>query len=98
MAHAGSLPAETSFVRVGPENVVLAALKKEMGYYERGWIVRLYEAEGQATEARLDLPWEVVASETDLIERPLDKPLGQGRSLAIPLKPYEIKTIRLLRR
>jgi len=98
MSHSGALPVETSFVQAGPENVVLTALKKETGYYERGWIVRFYEAEGKATEARLDLPWEVVATEVDLVERPLDRAVGQGRTLTIPLKPYEIKTVRLMRK
>jgi alpha-mannosidase len=98
MAHAGSLPVETSFVQAGPANVVLSALKKESGYYERGWIVRLYESEGRATEATLGLPWEVIAFEVDLIERPLGKAIGQGKSLTVPLQPYEIKTLRLLRK
>jgi alpha-mannosidase len=98
MIHPGTLPAETSFVKAGPENVVLTALKKEMGYYERGWIVRLYEAHGLATAAKLDLPWEVIASETDLIERPTGKIIDQGKTVTIPLKPYEIRTVRLLRK
>ncbi len=98
MVHPGALPAETSFVKVGPENVILSALKKDMGYYERNWIVRLYEAYGRATEARLELPWEVTASETDLIERPTGNVIGQGRIVTIPLKPYEIKTVRLARK
>ncbi|MDD8025593.1 MAG: glycoside hydrolase family 38 C-terminal domain-containing protein [Acidobacteriota bacterium] len=98
MIHTGSLPAETSFVQAGPANVILTALKKESGYYERGWIVRLYESEGRATDAKLDLPWEVVASETDLIERPLGGTIGRGKSLTIPLKPFEIKTVRLIRK
>jgi alpha-mannosidase len=98
LIHPGPLPAESGFVKAGPENVVLSALKKETGYYERALIVRLYEAFGRKTEATLDLPWEVRASETDLIERGLNKPLGEGRSLKIPLAPYEIKTIRLIRK
>jgi alpha-mannosidase len=98
MVHAGTLPAETSFVKIGPENVVLSALKKDMGYYERNWIVRVYEAYGRSTEARLELPWEVTASETDLIERPTGKTIGQGRIVTIPLRPYEIKTVRLVRK
>jgi hypothetical protein len=44
------------------------------------------------------MPWEVRASEVDLIERGLNKPLGEGRKLTIPLEPYEIKTIRLVRK
>ncbi len=98
LVHPGPLPAESAFIQAGPENVVLSALKKETGYYERALIVRLYEAFGRKTEARLELPWEVRASETDLIERRLNKPLGEGRTLTIPLEPYEIKTIRLERK
>jgi alpha-mannosidase len=98
LVHPGSLPAETAFVKAGPENVVLSALKKETGYYERALIVRLYEAFGKKTDARLELPWPVQASETDLIERRLNKPLGEGQTLTIPLEPYEIKTIRLVRK
>ena len=98
LVHSGSLPAESGFVKAGPENVVLSALKKETGYYERALIVRLYEAFGKKTDATLELPWEVRASEVDLIERGLNKPLGEGRTLTIPLEPYEIKTLRLVRK
>jgi alpha-mannosidase len=98
LIHPGSLPAESGFVKAGPENVVLSALKKETGYYERALIVRLYEAFGKKTDATLELPWEVRASEVDLIERGLNKPLGEGRTLTIPLEPYEIKTLRLVRK
>ncbi len=98
LVHPGPLPAESAFIKAGPDNVVLSALKKETGYYERAMIVRLYEAFGKKTAATLELPWEVRATETDLIERPLNKPLGDGRTLTIPLEPYEIKTIRLERK
>jgi alpha-mannosidase len=98
LSHPGPLPAESAFIQAGPENVVLSALKKETGYYERALIVRLYEAFGKKTDARLELPWEVRATETDLIERGLNKSLGEGRTLTIPLEPYEIKTIRLVRK
>ncbi|NTU51779.1 MAG: alpha-mannosidase, partial [Candidatus Aminicenantes bacterium] len=59
LVHAGTLPAVHSFVRVGPANVVLSALKKEMGYAERGLVVRLYEIHGERTEAKIELPWPV---------------------------------------
>jgi alpha-mannosidase len=98
LVHGGPLPPVHSFIRVGPDNVVLSALKKEMGYAERGIVVRLYETFGQKTEARLEFPWPVEAFETDLIERPSGdgKPLGSGTSLAVALGPYEIKTIKLI--
>jgi alpha-mannosidase len=98
MVHAGALPKTHSFIRVGPANVILSAVKKEMGYAEWGLILRLYEIHGEKTEAKIDLPWNVEASECDLIERPTGKTLGSGTSLIVPLAPYEIKTIRLTKR
>jgi len=98
LVHAGALPAVHSFVRVGPSNVILSALKKEIGYYSYGNIVRVYETNGQKTEARLEFPWPVTAEEADLIERPSGKALGSGTSIVVPLAPYEIKTLRIQRR
>jgi len=97
MVHAGTLPKVHSFVRVGPANVVLSALKKEMGYAERGLVLRLYEIHGERTEAKVEFPWPVDAEETDLIERPSGKPLGSGTAVIVSLAPYEIKTIRVVR-
>jgi len=98
LVHAGALPAVHSFVRVGPANVVLSALKKEMGYYTNSVVARVYEIHGQKTEARLEFPWPVNAEEADLIERPAGKTLGSGTTITVPLEPYEIKTIRLEKR
>jgi alpha-mannosidase len=95
--HGGTLPKAHSFVRVGPANVILSALKKEMGYAEQGLVLRLYEIRGEKTEAKIEFPWAVDARETDLIERPTGKPLGSGMSITVPLAPYEIKTIRIVR-
>jgi alpha-mannosidase len=98
LVHGGTLPKVHSFVRVGPGNVILSALKKEMGYAERGLVLRLYEIHGEKTEAKLEFPWPVSAEETDLIERPSGKPLGSGAAISVPLAPYEIKTIRITRK
>lgn len=98
LVHGGTLPPALSFIRVGPANVVLAAVKKEMGYAERGLILRLYETAGQRTEARIELPWAVDAAEADLIERPNGRPLGSGATVTATLAPYEIKTIRVVRK
>ena len=96
--HGGPLPKAHSFVRVGPANVVLSALKKEMGYAERGLILRLYEFQGERTEAKVEFPWVVEARETDLIERPSGMLLGEGTTVSVPLGPYEIKTVRIVRK
>ncbi|MDH4198141.1 MAG: glycosyl hydrolase-related protein [Candidatus Aminicenantes bacterium] len=98
MVHGGTLPAATSFVSVAPDNVVLSALKKESGYYDRALIVRLYEAHGLAGEATVRFPWPVEFRETDLIERPLARGAqGQGRDFAVDLKPFEIRTFRVVK-
>jgi len=98
LVHAGSLGKVHSFIKAGPANVILSAVKKEMGYAETGLILRLYETHGQKAEARIELPWKVEASECDLIERPSGKTIGTGTSITVPLAPYEIKTIRLAKR
>jgi len=98
LVHGGMLAKVHSFVRVRPGNVVLSALKKEMGYAERGLVLRLYEIHGVKTEAKVEFPWPVEAEEADLIERPAGKPLGSGTAILVPLAPYEIKTIRVTRK
>jgi alpha-mannosidase len=95
LIHDGPLPKVHSFIHVGPSNVILSAVKKAMGYGERGFILRLYEIHGEATEAKIEFPWAVEACETDLIERPTGKVLGAGPSISVSLAPFEIKTIRV---
>ncbi|MGZ5468430.1 MAG: glycosyl hydrolase-related protein, partial [Candidatus Aminicenantales bacterium] len=63
-----------------------------------GLILRFYEIHGEKTEAKIELPWKVEASECDLIERPAGKTIGTGMTITVPLAPYEIKTIRLIKR
>jgi len=98
LVHAGTLPPVHSFIKAGPAGVIVSALKKEMGYAERGLILRLYETRGEKAEARIELPWPVVAREADLVERASDKTVGSGQVLTVPLAPYEIKTLRLERK
>ncbi|MGQ9673744.1 MAG: alpha-mannosidase [Candidatus Aminicenantales bacterium] len=95
LIHDGHLPPVHSFLRIGPENVVLASLKKEMGYGGRSLILRLYEIFGREEEAVIDFPVAVEVRETDLIERPLAKIPSGGKILRLKVKPYEIKTLRL---
>jgi len=96
LVHPGTLPAVQSFLGIEPPNVILSALKKEMGYYNRGIILRFYETFGRRTDFSLDLPFPVEAWETDLIERPVKKLETSGKSLPLSLAPFEIKTIRLM--
>ena len=96
MVHPGTLPGTIGFISVGPENVVLTAVKKEMGYARTGLIFRFYEILGRTTETKIELPWAADAWETDLIERPVKKIGGDGKTLVFSLGPYEIKTLRIL--
>ena len=98
LVHGGDLPKVHSFIKAGPANVILSAVKKEMGYAEPDLILRLYEIHGEKAEAKIDLPWKVEAQEADLIERPAGKTIGTGTTITVPLAPYEIKTIRLVRK
>jgi len=98
MIHPGGMPSSHSFVTAGPENVLLSALKKETGYYNRALILRVYEAHGKKTEARIEFPWPVTFAETDLIERPAGKLADGGTTVTLTLNPYEIKTVRVVKK
>jgi len=103
MSHKGALPPAYSFLRAAPSNVVLSGLKMESGYNSRAMVLRLYEAFGRRTEARLAFPWPVRAVVTDLIERPAAgaavlTSTGAANELAVPMGPYEIKTLRIERK
>jgi len=95
MVHRGTLPATNSFFRIEPANVILSAIKKEIGYYNRALILRVYETFGQAADAKIQFPWDVEAWETDLIERPLSRIESGDKMLNFKLKPFEVKTIKL---
>jgi alpha-mannosidase len=94
-AHAGSLPAEHSFASVSPENVVLTAVKKAED--ANGLIFRVYEWAGKETTAEFHVPAGATgATVTNLMEQPEGDPLKvEGDVVRVPIKPYEILTIRV---
>jgi len=98
LVHPGNLPAVFSFIRVEPGNVILSAVKKEAGYYERAVILRVYEMFGRPTDLKIELPWSVEAWETNLIERPLAKIDSGDKMLNFKLKPFEVKTIKIVQK
>jgi alpha-mannosidase len=93
-AHAGSLPAEHSFVRVDQPNVVLSAVKKAED--EDALVFRMYEATGQATTVTLHIPaGATAATETNLMEAPTGGALPLANdTITVPIKPYEILTVQ----
>jgi len=98
MVHPGKLPSSSSFLKIEPENVIISALKKEAGYYNSGIILRLYEAFGQKAEVKIDFPWPVDVYEIDLMERPVKEIEASEESIAFTLSPFEIKTLKLIKK
>ena len=94
---AGAAPAEFSFLRADPADIVVTAVKPaEDG---DGIIVRGYEAAGRDTEATLTCGVALrSATECDLLERPVSGNrvrVEDGRVVRLPVKANEIITLRL---
>jgi alpha-mannosidase len=104
-AHPGSLPAEHSFASVTPENVVLTAVKKaedQNGSGVNGLIFRVYEWAGKQSTVEFHVPpGATSATVTNMMEVPEGDPLpvahesATGDTVKVPIKPYEILTIRV---
>jgi alpha-mannosidase len=94
-AHAGTLPSSHSFASVGPENVVLTAVKKAED--AKGLIFRVYEWAGKETTAEFHVPVGATgATVTNLMETPEGAPLTVSDDVVkAPIHPYEILTIRV---
>jgi alpha-mannosidase len=94
-AHSGSLPAEHSFASVGPDNVVLTAVKKAED--TNGLVFRAYEWAGKETAAEFHVPPGATgATVTNLMEKSEGNPLPVEDNLVkVPIHPYEILTIRV---
>ena len=94
-AHAGSLPAKHSFASVGPENVVLTAVKKAED--ANGLIFRVYEWAGKDATAEFHVPPGATgATVTNMQETPEGAALTvTGDVVKVPIHPYEILTIRV---
>ncbi len=95
-SHDGTLPRSKSFVSVSAPNLVVTALKQaEDG---DGMILRLYETNGQACDARvrLGLPARTYV-ETDLMENPIGQPRPiDGGEFSVKAGKYEIKTYKIM--
>ncbi len=94
-AHAGSLPAEHSYLSVEPENVVLTAVKKAED--SDALIFRVFEWAGKPAEVKFTVPAGATeAAEVNLMEQPVGGPLAvNGGVVSLPVKPFEIRTIRV---
>jgi alpha-mannosidase len=92
-SHPGKLPKRWGFLEVEPGNVVVSALKPGA---EGTAVLRIYEATGEATTAKIRLSAEAVSvEEVNLMEDPGTKLPASGKDMQIALRPFEIKTIKL---
>ena len=91
----GNLPENLSFAFVEGENVVLETIKRaENG---EGIILRMYEAYNRRGKAVLKLPVAVrQAFECNMLEENISPLAVVNNSIHFEIRPYEIKTIRIL--
>ncbi|HVN09287.1 MAG TPA: glycoside hydrolase family 38 C-terminal domain-containing protein, partial [Patescibacteria group bacterium] len=92
--HTGTLPSVHSFISLEPANLVLTAMKQAEDGGDA--ILRFYESAGQKTTARITLPAGVTEVwDANLMEQPREKLASDGKTVSVPVNPYEIKTLRL---
>jgi len=97
-SHPGQLTEVYCTLDVHPGNVTVESIKKAEDTSD--WIVRLYETEGRATTAVVGFAHNPrLARETDMMEWDKFVPAKsfaiKGTQVIIPVKPYEVKTIRV---
>jgi len=93
--HAGPLPNRWGMLKVSHDNAVVSAWKPGR---DGSAVLRVYEASGKATNGVTVQTAAALkeASEANLIEDPV-RPLEiRGNQITFDLRPYEIKTFRLL--
>jgi alpha-mannosidase len=93
----GGLPDNYSFIKTDSDHVVLYALKQMEGFYDTDAIARFVEIEGREGDVTIQLPRQVRATETTLLEDVNVGPVGEGTTIQFHMKPWEIKTLRLTR-
>ena len=97
-SHEGQLAASYSVLNVTPSSVIVESVKKAEDSNE--YIVRLYEAADKPSTAVLDFARPPrSARETDMLEWDKFVPSTafaiKGTTVSIPVKPFEVKTIRV---
>jgi alpha-mannosidase len=95
---AGGLPDAYSFIKTESDHVVLYAMKQMEGFYDTDAILRFFECEGRQGDVSIQLPRSVRVLETNLLEDVVLGTVGEGQTIRFHMKPWEIKTLRLVRR
>ena len=95
-----TLPEKMSFLEISPANVIVSVMKQHED--KDTYILRLYEAAGEETLAKLSFPWEIKsAKETNLLEAD-DEEIRKNsqmkfykNEIELFVKPNEIKTLEI---
>lgn len=91
----GRLGCENSFASVDKKNVMLETIK--MAEDNSGIILRIYENENALTKTVVSLEKELLTvTECNLIEEEIDNVSFDGNSFKFSIKPYEIKTFKVV--
>ena len=86
---------ENTFICVEAKDVILDAVKKAQD--GKGLIIRMYEAEGKHTHVNVKLPCNYNITECNLMEEAIENPvLGNGNEFTFDIKPFEVRTFRLV--
>ncbi|MDF2567345.1 MAG: alpha-mannosidase [Oscillospiraceae bacterium] len=84
---------EQSLIQVSSKNVVLEALK--LAEDKSGYILRLYECDGQRTKANISFKGAKSAELTNMIERTEEELPVVDEAFSVSFKPFEIQTIKV---
>lgn len=94
-AHGGELPEEFSLVSCDSDNIVIETVKKAES--DDGMIIRMYDAFNQRTTARISVAGGFEkAYLCDLMENVIEELKFDGKNVAVPIKNFEIVTLKFL--
>jgi len=94
-SHPGNLSPVYSFFKASPTNIILASIKKAED--RKSLVLRLYEAEGEATRALIELFRKPQAIyELDLMENRLHSLSFKNKAFSLNFGKSEIKTIEVV--
>ena len=92
----GSEPEIASFIKVKPNNIVVSCFK--LAEESDDYIIRIYDASGEGAKTEILFGFQVKeAYEVDLMEKKLAILKTQGNKLNLPLRPFDIRTVRIKR-
>ncbi len=79
-----------SFLSTKADNVIVTGVKKAED--DNDLVVRFYESAGKPASADLKMPWKITNStKVNFIE----DTTGDASAAMVPLRPYEIRTVKI---